>query len=803
MEQFLKNYADGEIDNPIKPENFEGYLTPPKPKFDRQRKKTLWYYYRINKSPPKGLRYVTEMLADKFNMSVAIALIDDTFNVVAAKNFELKEKTLREESMCGHTILRTDKMFVVPDASVDWRFEKSPIALKHKVKFYAGSPLVTKTKGLVNNNNHDQAIGALCILDDKPHTFTKDDEVFMNLLSNLATELIIEEINKLRLKDMDNMSECLMHFSDLTGTINEKIKQSINKCFDHIEIVICKKTIKDTVVIDNQIIPLYNELWESDDYTRMAIVIPVYSDIEDINSVTNYIVVYTNNERQIFEQMHIDFVKNLSRLYTIYIQKELIDLANNAKTIFIKSLSHELRTPLHGIIATSELLLEEDINDNVKSMMEIIMSSGKNLTNIINGIIDFNKYENRKFKVSTELVNILDIQTDATEALTLTLGDSTILLVNNEIAIKNCYMHLDPALFKQLLLNILDNAVKFTPHGSVILTMNVNNSRLYCKIQDTGEGISEEFKSKLFKPFHKEKPLSRGIGLGLNISKQIIDAMQGTITINSTKDNGTTVLFDIPVTINYNNIQRINYENIHKWIVSFDMITEIEKQCLLKTFAQCNIHNSDLSTLRVIDYTEYNDHNLDDSYTIILCSPEQGPFASDTISKKTNATICTRPVTITKLINTLIYLDKKRDKVEIENKTIENIKDKKLQVLIVDDNSVNRNILSLFCKKRNMTYYSANDGLVAFEQYKKYPNFDIVFMDIQMPKCDGPQSVKYIRQYEKSQNIKSTFVVMMTGLSDDESKEDCLNSGANDYYIKPISIKVVDLIINSYLANRH
>lgn len=120
-----------------------------------------------------------------------------------------------------------------------------------------------------------------------------------------------------------------------------------------------------------------------------------------------------------------------------------------------------------------------------------------------------------------------------------------------------------------------------------------------------------------------------------------------------------------------------------------------------------------------------------------------------------------------------------------------------IKVLIVDDNVVNRNILSIYCKKRHIKYETAIDGIDAYEKAQKC-NYDIIFMDIQMPRCDGPTSVKMIREYENKKNQKkNSLIIMLTGLSADEMKERSMEVGADEYHVKPVSMKVLDCIIKT------
>ena len=388
------------------------------------------------------------------------------------------------------------------------------------------------------------------------------------------------------------------------------------------------------------------------------------------------------------------------------IQKVKAEESARAKAIFLANMSHEIRTPLNGIIGFSKILEETGLTEYQKELTEIIVSSGENLLNVINDILDFSKIESGQVKLENIEFSLIKTLNTIVKLQRLNADKKGIeLQFNMEKDLPDTLLG-DPFRLTQVITNLVSNAIKFTEKGSVKISVTslqneAGKIMLLFKVTDTGIGISEEGKKKLFKEFSQaDESTTRkygGTGLGLAISNNLVKLMGGEIGVNSKIGKGSEFWFKLSYSYS---AQKLN-----------------------------------------------KDRN-------------KNPLNTFEIPKNT-------------------------------------------KILYAEDNRINQRITVMQLQKIGVSCDIANNGLEAFELFKKN-EYDLILMDVQMPEQDGIACTKAIRKYEKNSNsLHSIYIVAVTANNDASDRLNCIEAGMNDFISKPFKEnEIKDKILNALIKQK-
>ena len=489
--------------------------------------------------------------------------------------------------------------------------------------------------------------------------------------------------------------------------------------------------------------------------------------------------------------------------------------ATKAKSLFLANMSHEIRTPLNGILGFLELLNTTDLTEEQLDYVNTISQSAKNLLQIVNNILDVSKIESNKvslelidFKAIDEFENTLELF--GTPAAQKNIELTTQISPNIPSVIKG-----DILKIKEILTNLLSNAIKFTPnnghiHVKIQLEKIIDNkAKIYFEVRDSGIGMSEEQKEKIFEAFSQaDESVTRkygGTGLGLTIVKSYVEMMGGKIYLESELNKGTKFYFDLLFDIVD---PKPKYEkNIfaHKEIAVLNTVTEsLRKETTLEYLSyfgteKVGFNNAqELNTLKnrekfdavMIFYEESDKKTVDELKNINLPKIFVASYSKkEEINKLNYNAVIFDPNVPSKIFKALESLNELR--IETTAKAEEKPQHKdiySLKALIAEDNPINQKLLQTTLKSLGIESDLANNGLEAFNKYTINPDkYDVIFMDVQMPVMDGLEATQEILEFEQEEEIPHTPIIAVTANVLKGDRERFLGAGMDEYISKPIS----------------
>ncbi|RDH84437.1 MAG: hypothetical protein DIZ80_02870 [endosymbiont of Galathealinum brachiosum] len=523
-----------------------------------------------------------------------------------------------------------------------------------------------------------------------------------------------------------------------------------------------------------------------------------------------------------------DLKKTLEELE---IQNIEIDLARNQalsaskiKSEFLANMSHEIRTPMNGVIGFTELLGKTSLSDEQDDYVNTIRSSASNLLTIINDILDFSKIESGKLNIENINFSLDDVMDEIiTMFAPMAYQKNVELIYHPSVKLPETILG-DPSRIRQILINLISNAVKFTQNGHVIIRVLVEtqpneNELIRFTVTDTGMGMDDLSKQRLFTAFTQgDTSISRnfgGTGLGLVISRKLAELMNGEIGFESNLNKGSSFWFTVPLSSNPQRSSSTE-ESTRLKVILFESVDQnrIASRSLLNSMGIDTIETGRLDKLpQLVDAdTEHelagivagiSRVNIKNNFMlgnlanalqstglpyITLASIFDVNDAQDLTSAGLKNIIyrCSRTSLLKNQIFTSFSSDKE-DTIMPSEKISEAIDKKQLshiKVLLVDDNKINLKLAKTLLVMHGIQVITAEDGQEAVEQASRQ-HFHLIFMDLHMPKLNGFSAAKYIRNTDNP--CKETTIVALTANAMPEEQLQVFDSGMNDILLKPIT----------------
>jgi signal transduction histidine kinase/DNA-binding response OmpR family regulator len=515
--------------------------------------------------------------------------------------------------------------------------------------------------------------------------------------------------------------------------------------------------------------------------------------------------------------------------------KEAALEANEAKSMFLANMSHEIRTPLNGIVGFTELLKDTGLKEEQTEFVDIIEKSSENLLEIINNILDLSKIESNKLEIEDIVFHPIDEFESAVEVYAVRASEKHIDLAcfidpSLEQPLKG-----DPTKIKEVLINLLSNAVKFTSSsGSINVDIRklesdqIGVTKIRFEVQDSGIGVTSEQKAKIFEAFSQaDTSITRkygGTGLGLTISARFIELMGGQLDLHSEPGEGTTFFF----TLDFEEIEAKKeslyhaFENINALILESQHKTKRQDKYLLeylryygvnyatfKDFSEFeNLQRQVGYDLLFVDYEYANEEELQKySQTpqeLVLLTKSYFMRKIDSMALDIFKTIY-EPLNTTKLIGALEnynneeFKEQKAKRAKRKKFNAESSKFK-AKVLVAEDNIINQKLIKRTLEDLGLSVDIASNGLEAFQK-RKDGEYNLIFMDIQMPFLDGVEATKEILEYEEVYNKKHIPIIALTANALKGDRERFLNEGLDEYTTKPLVRAEIVTLLNRFLAD--
>ena len=506
------------------------------------------------------------------------------------------------------------------------------------------------------------------------------------------------------------------------------------------------------------------------------------------------------------------------------------ETANRAKSTFLSNMSHDIRTPMNAIIGFTTLAISNiDDKNRVKDYLAKTLASSNHLLSLINDVLDMSRIESGKLHLEEVEVNLSDVLHDLKTIVSGQIYAKQLELYMDVMDVTDEDVYCDKTRLNQILLNLLSNAIKFTPAGGTVsvrvrqLAGKVRGCGQYeFRIKDNGIGMSQEFAQKIFEPFERERTSTvsriQGTGLGMAITKNIVDMMGGTIKVQTAQGKGSEFIICLPMRTQaeHRPVEKITEleglkalvvdddfntcDSVTKMLVKVGMRAEWTlsgKEAVLR--ARQSIEMSDVYYAYIIDWRLPDMNGIevtrqirslhDDTPIIILTAYDWSDIEVEAKAAGVTA-FCSKPMFMSDLRETLMSALGQNQTDAAQELLPRKVADfKGRHILLVEDNELNREIAQEILREYGFRVDTAENGAVAVEKVCTAApgSYDLVLMDVQMPVMDGYTATRKIRALDDPARAKLP-IIAMTANAFDEDRRNALESGMNGFLSKPIVI---------------
>ena len=521
--------------------------------------------------------------------------------------------------------------------------------------------------------------------------------------------------------------------------------------------------------------------------------------------------------------------------------------ASTAKSEFLANMSHEIRTPMNGVISMLELLKHEQLTQEQHERVAIALKSGQSLLDIINDILDFSKIEAGKLKIEQYDFDIVALLSDITNVMKNLATAKGIELILDTSAVDYYMVKSDPVRVKQIILNLIGNAIKFTEKGKIVLQAAVTKAEtkvtFSCSVIDTGVGIEQDKLNEIFNSFNQADTSTTrnygGTGLGLSISKRLCELMHGQITVSSELGKGSTFSISLPVessdkepiAFTPSKISSLNVLvvddsepdlEVMQNLLEYWKVSVVTASSSNDALALCQgPHHFDIAFIN-IHMPVMDGERLAKSLKslsgcshikFVLLTPISNKVWEDRALNGPFERVVVKPVVFSTLFNLLqelaVHIDNKAP--QVERTTVEDDESLPLpnwsartKIMVVDDNKINQIVAKKVLAHFHLKSEVADNGAEAIAKIKvanaANRPFTFILMDCQMPIMDGYETTKNIRKGDCGEQRKQLPIVAMTANAMSGDREKCIEAGMNDYLAKPLEKDKLLEVLKEWLS---
>jgi len=572
----------------------------------------------------------------------------------------------------------------------------------------------------------------------------------------------------------------------------------------------------------------------------------IAKNIKNLESVLKRVAedTHDNEADALSKSINLDTAEGTAQAYALLERiieqtlgdKQFAQEASEAKSMFLANMSHEIRTPLNGIVGFTELLKDTELHDEQREFIDIIEKSSENLLEIINNILDLSKIESNKLEIEDIAFNPMDEFESAVEVYAVRASEKHIDLgcfidPSLERPLKG-----DPTKIKEVIINLLSNAVKFTNSGG---SVNVDvrriesdephRARIRFQVKDSGIGVTSEQKSRIFEAFGQaDTSITRkygGTGLGLTISSRFVELMGGKLDLESQPGDGTMFFF----TLSFDEIETLNeplkgsFSNINAVIHESKTKKKLQSTYLKEYLDYLGVSYTtftELDELKILErQVNYdllfvdNDYTNDDGLIAYASANEQTILITKSYyMKKIDSMgldlfkVLYEPLNSSKIRSVLEAYDAeafntRKQKTSRRKKFDEKNSRFAANVLVAEDNVINQKLIRRTLEDLGLTITVANNGLEAFEK-RKNGEFDLIFMDIQMPVLDGMEATQEILDFEEDYDQHHVPIIALTANALKGDRERFMAVGMDEYTTKPLVRSDIISLLNNFLSHK-
>ena len=821
-------------------------LPPPLPENEIQRLTALWRMEVLETPREERFDRVVTLAHKLFHVPIAlVSLVDkDRQWFKACYGIDTPE-TSREASFCAHAILQDD-LFEVPNALQDPRFAENPLVLgAPSIRFYAGYPI----KSLEGFN-----LGTLCIIDTIPRKLTDTEKDSLRDLARIVeNELNIISIDYARrkaaeaerlLREQERFFFSFMNNSPVMEFMRDSAGRYIfvNKRWEDYT---GKKLSEVVGKTSAEIFPpeRARQIQENDEKVfANKTTTEFFEDIQGADGSIRHWLSFNFPARHFSGELvmggvAVDVTDQVNSQHKLASLVEELKNANRAKGVFLANMSHEIRTPMNGVLGLLELLARTELNAQQRDYINSIRSSGKSLLLILNEILDLIKVESGKMTLENGVFDLHQALESNIELLALGSEKKDVevtLAIQENVPI---FVEGDECRLRQVLTNLVSNAVKFTEHGSVTIRVGQSEEhpeKIRFEIEDTGVGIAPETAVKLFQPFTQaDSSVTRrfgGTGLGLAICRELVHLMKGDIGVTSKLGRGSIFWFDLPL----KHCVCTEPRELHQKLLGGRRFLVIEcgekgliadhltamggfctvgnslpdaaeklanipaeqpfKHCVFSGFPSYEAALKAARNLKVI-----KPPSLCEDFTITIVTeatehiPERNKINADGVT-----CLLQRPLTRSKTrfkLTQLIEHDGFTPPPPVKPPQPE----EHLHILLAEDNALNQKVALGMIQILGHTADVAWNGQDAIDAASSRP-YDLILMDCHMPITDGYEATRSIRKLaETYPHLIDIPILALSAQLSALAKEECIQAGMNGFVGKPVQLDTLEDAIRPYL----